>query len=329
MTLQIYRANYSPYQNHQFFRKEEEVLGKLPGVKYVKNISEFDPHLPFVLISNTQTRPTELASSILEKTVLMVHPNSGFDNFEIEFIQNAKFPIVLGNPIRSHAVAEYILSCLFHHFTPITNHHHWDSERKWNRKLLRDQKVLIIGHGTIGQILYKSLTPLCKNLEVYDPYFEVDIDHPHLHKELTDKIISDTSVLILATSLNHKNRHMINDQFLKKLASSVVIVNAARGEIIDEDALEKFMEKNIQTVSFLDVFENEPFKPGHLSSLKRVNKTSHIAGVFEKLNNDIIQFEYHIIKEFLKYYEQGRITDFEQDYSVYLLKNRIRNNELI
>lgn len=328
MTLQVYRTNYSPYQNHQFFQNEKEIIEKIAGVTYVTNVSEFDPNTPFVLITNTHTKPRELSESILERTALMIHPNSGFDNFDIDFIKNAKFPIVLGNPIRSHAVSEYILSSLFHHFTAIPNHHHWDSERLWKRKLLRDQKILIVGHGTIGQILFKALSPLCKNLHVVDPYFKSEITHTNIHQELTDELINGVEVLILATSLNPSSRSLIDEKLLKKLSPEVFIVNAARGELIVEKDLEIFLEKNIKAATYLDVFESEPFKPGHLSTHSRVNKTSHIAGVFERLNFDIIQFEYHIIKEFINYFEVNNVDSFKNDYATYLLKNRIRNDQL-
>src|SRR5690606_32424520 len=113
------------------------------------HLSEFDPNSPVALITNTHTNPDSISQTILEKTTLLIHPNSGHDNFQESFIENAAFPIVFGNPIRAHAVAEYILSALFQHFTKLPIHHHWDNDRLWNRKLVRDQKILLLGFGTI------------------------------------------------------------------------------------------------------------------------------------------------------------------------------------
>ena len=154
MNLQIYRTNVSSYQNSQFLSNEKRVLEEIPGVKYIQSLQEIEKDTPFVLISNTHTRPEDVPSKILEKTLLMIHPNSGHDNIPDEFLKESAFPVIVGNPIRSNAVCEYTLSCLFQHFTRLPNHQFWPSTRSWDRKLLRDQKVLIL-----GCLLYTSPSP--------------------------------------------------------------------------------------------------------------------------------------------------------------------------
>ena len=315
--LQVYRVNYSAYQQNHFFQDEKKVLSEISGVKYLTHLSEFNPQFPVALITNTHTNPESISQAILEKTSLLIHPNSGHDNFQADFIKNAHFPIVVGNPIRAHAVAEYILSALFQHFTKLPNHHHWDNDRLWDRKLVRDQKILLLGFGTIGKILQKSLSALCPNLHVVDPLIGSDIKLKNFHSALSDEIISGADIIICATSLNPTSYKMINEKFLKLVASDCLIVNASRGEVIDETALVQFLEKNENATCYLDVFEQEPFQPGHLSDLKHINKTSHIAGVYHNLNRDIIDFEYWVIKNFL----EQTLDDFKKEHHSFILNS--------
>ncbi len=319
MKLQVYRTSVSNYQNSQFLAKEQKILEEIEGVRYVQSLSDIDQDIPFVLITNSNTRPNDIARNLLDKTVLMIHPNSGHDNIDFNFFNSVGFPIILGNPIRANAVSEYILSCIMHHTTAIPHHLHWSQDRTWDRKLLRDQKVLIIGYGHIGKLTYEILSPMCREVSAYDPC----VDFSQLKKKGThrwdDKIFEDVNILIIAANLNPTSKGLINSQQLNKLAPNNIIINAARGEIITEEDLVQYLQRNPKSFCYLDVFQSEPFKPGYLHDLKNLNKTSHIAGVHQRLNQDIISFEYLIINDFINYFEKDKVKEFTSEYDECLL----------
>lgn len=336
MEIQVYRTNSSSYQNHHFFQKEKATLEEIQGVRYISSLKEISKDLPFVLLTNTHTIPEELPAPMLDNTMLIVHPNSGYDNFDTNFVQKASYPIIIGNPIRAHAVVEYCLSCIFHHFTSIPNHLHWSSSRTWSRKLLRDQKVLILGHGHIGKILNQSMSPLCKEVVIYDPYFSSNTASSNVDNNVRtswdDQLLDDVEILIVASSLTEKNKQFLDHKKLKRLHSECIIINAARGELINEHELIQFLKKNPNVKCYLDVFNQEPFAPGHLHEIKNLNKTSHIAGVYATLNDDIIDFEHQVIKDFI--YLHNKHSEhpnqrFEMTYSNCLLKNRIVDQYMI
>jgi D-3-phosphoglycerate dehydrogenase len=327
MAVQIYRLNASSYQNQSFFTGEREMLEKIPNVVYINSVSEINLDNPFILISNTHTSPDEIPKDIIDKTILMIHPNSGHDNFSVQFCEKVKFPIFVGNPVRSHPVAEYTLSCLLNHICNVPNQRHWQEDRTWNRPLLRDQNILIIGMGMIGKILLSSLTPLCPNIKFYDPYNEDEFLNGKRQKNLIDKTKFD--VILMACSLNSKNLGMINKMFFENISEKAIIINAARGGLIIQKDLEQFLLNNPEAFAYLDVFESEPFIPSDLNNLKNINKTSHIAGVSNSLNSDIIQYEYHLITEALKAFEHKEFDQFIKDYSKLNLKNKIIEGMLI
>lgn len=328
MKVQVYRTAASSYQNSQFLSKEKKILEEIPGVKYIQSLKDIERDYPFILITNTHTNPEEISKLVLDNTLLVIHPNSGHDNFKREFVKESPFPIVLGHPIRANAVVEYTLSCLFHNFTAIDNHSHWSTNRIWNRKLLRDQKALIIGHGHIGKILTQSLMPLCREVKVYDPHVPSSAFEGTLLSEYSEEMFDGVSILIMASDLNPTSKHMINSKVLKRLNTQNIIINPARGDLIVEDDLIKYLQKNPKSSCYLDVFSKEPFNPGYLNELKNVNKTSHIAGVFDRLNNDIISFEYIVINDFLNHYNSNALENFHSEYRECLLTEQRYHNEL-
>lgn len=326
MKLQVYRTNVSSYQNSLFLSKEQRVLEEIEGVKYIQSLKEMDNEVPFILISNTHTKPLEIAENIIDNTVLMIHPNSGHDNICLDFVKSSSFPIILGNPIRANAVCEYILSSVFQHFSTIPHHQHWSETREWDRKLLRDQKVLILGHGHIGKILNQSLKPLCRDVKVYDPFETNTSENPNLITEWDESIFDGVSVLLIAASLNPTSYQMVDINILKRLAQENLIVNPARGSIIKELDLVQYLQKNPKSHAFLDVFEKEPFGPGHLNELNHLNKTSHIAGSYERLNNDIINFEYIVINDFMNHFLNNNVSNFHEEYQECLLTEEVFTN---
>jgi D-3-phosphoglycerate dehydrogenase len=325
MKYQVYRTNSSTYQDSEFFNLEKDELESIENVQYIKSLTEVDDTAPFILLSNTHTIPEELPEVLLDKTILMIHPNSGHENIPKAFVGRMEFPIVLGNPIRSHAVTEYILSCLFHHYTPISNHQYWSHDRKWERDLLRDQNVLILGFGHIGKLLYRTLSVLCKKVEVADPYYDEDIKTKDIKKELSEIDLTKKSIIILAASLTSSSQNIINNDFLKALPNDALLINAARGEILNEEELSLFLKKNEKFFSYLDVYSREPFIPGYMHDISNVNKTSHIAGVYTDLNADIVKFEKHIIEDFIKFYEARNINQFKAQYKECILTENSNN----
>lgn len=315
MEVQVFRTSASSYQNSGFITAEQNILEKIPGVRYIKSLKEMDPKIPFILITNSHTDMAEIPKMIIDNTILIIHPNSGFDNIEYSFIEKTSIPFVLGNPIRSNAVAEYTLSCIFKELTPIPDHSHWDESRTWNRKLLRDQTVVLLGHGHIGKILKLSLTPLVREIRCFDP---IDKSFGVLNQWDSD-IAKNCNILIIAANANSDNSDMVNADFLAKMASDCIIINAARGSLIDEEALKSFLQKNKSAKCYLDVFKSEPFPPGHMNALTNLNKTSHIGGVFQKLNHDIISFEFLVIDDFVKSIDQDDKDTFFKNYNECLL----------
>ncbi len=316
--ITIKRMSLSPYWSEAFITNEKKNFESL-GFKYIsspKNPTHIECNeTPDIIITNTHTKFNLFENDFKKNLKLIIHPNSGYDNFNLDFVNSIDCPIILGNPLRANAVSEVILAELFSHFSLAPNQNSWNPQRKWPRKLLSEQNILIIGMGMIGNTVYQALNPLVDNLFLYDPfkgYGELAIKN-----NLFD-------VIIMAASLNPSSLHMINADFLKKLSPSGLFINCARGELVNTLDLLAFLDGNPEAFAYLDVFENEPYQ---FESILRRNlkTTSHIAGVYYNLENNTQNY----IMEILKNFKQMPLNEFLETYEKINLKNRIADHYLI
>ncbi len=310
---QILRLNISSYQGPLFFEKERDFLSNIDNLEYTRI---WDGHSPVILISNTHTKLEELSVELLKNTKLIIHPNSGYDNFTADFTKKNNFPIILGNPIRANAVSEYILSSLHNHFSRIVDQEVWDKARLWNRKRLKDLKIQIIGFGMIGKILSDSLAPLVSEIYIYDPFKNMD----QLKPEQSD-------VILMASSLNPTSKNLLDEHFFNRLPDGVLIINAARGGLIKQESLLDFLKKKTNSYAILDVFSKEPFNSDEFRDIPNLTKTSHIAGVYERLNEELLCFERQVLQDFFNKDESQ--AKFEEKYQDLILENRLSQDFLI
>lgn len=307
--LSVKRISTSPYFSAAFEKLERETIKTITNADM---LLPNDESLASVLITNTHTDPKKISKEQLAACALLIHPNSGYDNFSAEFIKSVSFPIIIGNPIRSSAVSNYILSALFNHYSPLPLESSWSEKRVWPRKLLSELNILIIGKGHIGSLLSLSLTPLVSSLTIYDPYQGLD-----------ELLIENVDVVILACSLNKENHHLINTDFLDQLNDDFLLINAARGGLIKTDDLMNALTNKPRAHAVLDVFEKEPADFNLFSTVKNITLTSHIAGVYQNIDQVTANFEAQVILDFITLNE----SDFLSTYKKTNLKNRLSANQ--
>lgn len=302
--LTVKRTSTSPYFSPTFNQLEQASLNP-----YVDMLPSDSGVVSDILITNTHTNFDLLSGEQVDHLKLIIHPNSGYDNFPVDFVRGVKAPIVIGSTIRAQAVAQYILSSLFSHFAPIPTHTKWDVERKWPRKLISDLKITIIGFGHIGKILHTTLSPMVKELNVYDPF-----------ENLTQLNNRNADVVILACGLNSRSRYIIDKNFLNAIKDSALIINAARGELIKTPDLVNFLKANDEAYAVLDVFEKEPNTFADFVDLTNIKLTSHIAGVYKNIDLHTIDFETDVVADFLELTD----FDFKNKYQKMILQNKLR-----
>ena len=105
-----------------------------------------------------------------------------------------------------------------------------------------------------------------------------------------DELLRSSDVVSIHTPLNENTHHLINSENLKLLKQSSVIINAARGGVVDDKALAKILRGNKIKGAALDVFETEPMDQSsgdYFKGLDNVILTPHIGGVTYEANQQV------------------------------------------
>lgn len=314
--LQVIRTHLSPYQAPDFGLLEGKMVSAL-GMTYA-SLKHVDESKEIVLLTNTHTQLTELPSQILKHTVLIIHPNSGYDHFESEGAIWKDIPLIVGHEIRAQGVAEYSLNALFQGLAELPQHLAWDQKRSWDRSLIGGQNIWVFGYGHIGKLVSDVLRVLGAKVTVVDPFVS-----GHM-KNWKDGELKEARAVIACCSLNKTSHHLFNREFFESASPELLFINGARGKLVDEVALREFLQKNPRAFAFLDVFEREPF--GHeWHHHPQVWKTSHIAGVTKDLDERILNFEQKVLRDFSELPREN----FLAKYSHELLQNKWHQGTLI
>jgi D-3-phosphoglycerate dehydrogenase len=135
----------------------------------------------------------------------------------------------------------------------------WADVPKYKGFALAGKTLGSIGVGNIGHEMFRLMKPFGMRHIAYDPYVK--------QEELTDAdvrlvdfetVLSESDVLNISCPLTEKTRHLIGEKELKKMKRTSVILNTARGPVIDEPALIRALQDGTISGAALDVFEQEP-----------------------------------------------------------------------
>jgi len=163
---------------------------------------------------------------------------------------------------------------------------------KNNRKSLKYYRVLVMGTGKIGSKLVDRLSPLCKVL-TYDPLDNTE--------EELDQSIQKADIVSLHMPLLPKTKHFFNHGKLSLLKNGALLVNTARGPIIDEEALYNEVKSGRITAA-IDVFSKEPYE-GKLTEIDSENiyLSPHVASSCNEflvgLSKDFLEFHNKLVNE--------------------------------
>ena len=155
----------------------------------------------------------------------------------------------------------------------------WDRTGDATAWELNRATVGIVGLGAIGRLVRRRLSGFRAQVLVSDPAAE-----PEPGSELVelDELLRRSHVVSLHLPLTSATRHLIDRRRLALMRPHAVLVNTARGQLVDEDALIDALAAGRLRAAALDVFEREPPASPRLLELPNVVLTPHIGGVSER-----------------------------------------------
>lgn len=138
----------------------------------------------------------------------------------------------------------------------------------------------LIGFGEVGKRVAKRAHAFGMSVQVFDPYITAEaLMKEDCTKFELEPLLRTSDFVSIHAKLTPETNHMLNAARLAMMKPSAVIVNTARGEIIDEKALYEALKARKIAGAALDVFEEDPVKPDNtLLTLENVTVTPHTAG---------------------------------------------------
>lgn len=207
----------------------------------------------------------------------------GLDNIDIACANERKIPVVNTPRASSISVAELAIAHLLSLARSIPQADASMKAGKWEKKRFTGFEVYgktigVIGIGRIGQEVASRAIGLGMKVIFYDPFgcCPPSIQAPQMDSCDLGKLLRESDIITLHVPLTKETRHMIGEKEFAVMKKGVVIVNCARGGIVDEKALLDALKSGQVKGACLDVFEQEPPAGNPLVGMENVIVTPHI-----------------------------------------------------
>lgn len=207
----------------------------------------------------------------------------GFDTIDIQAAAERKVPVTIAVGANAQSVAEHAFALMFNVARQVTwldqriRDGHWDKSTA-NGVELYGKTLGLIGLGAIGNILMELVAPLKMKVKVYDPFLQnlPELDYMEQEHDL-QKLIETSDIISLHCPLTVDNKHLFSHVQFEKMKRSSILINTARGELIDQSALVDALKNNKIAGAGLDTFSTEPpEKDNPLWELPNLVVTPHI-----------------------------------------------------
>ena len=138
----------------------------------------------------------------------------------------------------------------------------------------------LIGYGQVGRRVAKRAQAFDMIVKVFDPYIDEELlRHDNCEPIDLETLLQESDFISIHAALSPNTRHMINSDAFSKMNKTAVLINTARGSIIDEKALYDALKNETIASAAIDVVEEDPIKPDNsLISLKNITLTPHTGG---------------------------------------------------
>jgi (S)-sulfolactate dehydrogenase len=220
----------------------------------------------------------------------------GLDNIDLESCKERNLTVYPATGANTNGVVEYVFTSALILLRGAFNKTEEMVSGKWPREQSSGNEITgkvlgLVGFGEIAQKTADLARSFNMEIMAFDPFLDKKSSAWNNVKNVDlEKLLKGSDVISIHTPLSESTRHLINSTNLNFMKKTAVIINAARGGVIDDKALSEKLRKDEIKGAALDVFENEPMdvnSGGYFHGLKNVILTPHIAGVTEESNVNV------------------------------------------
>jgi D-3-phosphoglycerate dehydrogenase len=237
---------------------------------------------------------------------IIARAGTGVDNVDVEAASARGILVVNAAGANSISVAEHAWALMLALARAIPSADRAMKDGRWEKKAflgteLRGKTLGVAGFGRIGQEVAQRARAFGMHVIAHDPFISADLAG-RFGVELVsiDELCAASDYLTLHLPATADTHHLFNDERFARCKPGVRLINTARGELVDEHALGRAIEKGIVAGAGLDVFENEPLTDWGLARLPQVIATPHIAASTEEAQEMVGHETAVTVRDFLR-----------------------------
>jgi D-3-phosphoglycerate dehydrogenase len=282
-------------ENGQAILRECAQVDDRSGVSAEELLQIVDQYDALIVRGRTKVTPAVFSAARAIKVV--GRAGVGVDNIDLAAAKEHRVTVVNSPTATSVAVAELTLGLMLAVVREIPRADTSMKAGKWLKKEfegaeLNGKTLGIIGLGRIGSEVAKRAAVFGMTMLAYDPHLSVDTARERGARSVSfDELMAESDLITMHIPLNAGSRCILNQEAFAKMKTGVRIVCAARGGVIDEDALLEALETGKVAAAGLDVFSTEPPGATALVAHPRVICTPHVgaqtAEAQQRAANDI------------------------------------------
>ena len=277
-----------------------DVKTGLPEEEITKIISEYDG-----MIVRSATKVTKNIISAAKKLKVIGRAGAGVDNIDVTTAKKNNM-IVMNTPGgNSNATAEHAFALIMSVLRKIPFANQTTHKAQWEKKNIKgtelSKKTLgIVGFGNVGVRLSNLVKGFNMEILVSSKSLESrKKDYPHVKNVSFDELISKSDIISFHCKTAADGKPMITKEHYKKIKPTAYIINAARGNIVDEKDLNEALNENLIAGAAIDVFSKEPAKENILFNNPKVILTPHIAASTTEASIVVAEMAANQISDFL------------------------------
>ena len=252
---------------------------------------------------------TKLTSNILAdcKNLKVVgRAGVGVDNVDLETATKNKI-LVMNTPLGNlEATAELTIGLMFSLYRHIHLANQSTHDGKWEKSKfmgieLKGKTLGIVGFGNIGQRVAEMASVIGMNIITNsNSASDEDLSKLGASKVSTEQLLTDSDIVSLHTKLNDDTKNMLNKTSIATMKPSAVIINCARGGLINEADLKDCLNNDVIAGAAIDVYEKEPATENVMFGAKNLLLTPHLGASSKEAQSNVAIDVANQVADYLK-----------------------------
>lgn len=243
----------------------------------------------------------------------------GTEMLDVDAIKLHGIPVYVNAGVNAQSVAEHTMTLILSALKRLPKINAQTHNGVWKKQQvgvttheLKGKTVGLVGMGNIGRLVAAMLKPFGAKVvytDMFRPKEEVETDLGLTYCESFENMLPQCDILSFHCPLTKENTEMLNKETLAMMKQGTIVVNTARGKLINPDDLYEALKSGHLSGAALDTHNEEPLKEGYkLAELDNVILTPHIGGLsyeaFHQMMKDAVE---NIVA-----FEEGKIQQIEK-----------------